>query len=132
MENFCKSATIPLLAALLTACDPPIDNPLFDSEDIALLNEGGTIASTHPKLAGADELCLIGPDNLSGYEFNGCVLTTNQSIALIHEGVCTHYSVDGFEGRVHAQHDRECRSINSGFRLGTIDRYGTKHLIFRD
>lgn len=121
-----------LFAVLLTACDPPIDNPLFAPEDIAILNGGGTISNEHPKLAGADELCLIGPDNLSGHEFNGCILTTNQSLALVRNGVCTQYSLDGFEGRVLSQHDRECRPLNSVFRIGTLDRYGTKHLIFWD
>jgi|GEM_PF-6360980 len=119
-------------AAALAGCGRDIENPLFDAEEIAVLNDGGSIDSTNPKLAIADEVCLIGPDNIRGSDYRGCILTPTQSMALIRDGQCTLYSVDGLKGRVFAQHDKTCRPVAPGFELYMFDRYGTKHLVFSD
>lgn len=127
-----QTLALAILTVLLTGCAPEIDNPLFDPEEITLLNNGGSIDSTNDKFANSDEVCLIGPDILNGYEYRGCILNPNQAIALIKNGQCTLYSLDGFDGRVFFQHDHECQPVSSGFELKTFDRYGTKHLIFSD
>lgn len=127
-----KTLVVVVGALAISGCDPALDNPLFEPEDIAALNEGKFLDSTHPKLAHADEVCLIGLDNIKGYKFKGCVLTNDQAIALIKDDQCTLYSMDGFQGRVQFQHDRECKPVAPGFRMKTFHRYGIDHLIFWD
>lgn len=111
---------IPIVLAFID-WRPRVDNPLFDQEDMAWLNRGGVIDSDHPKLAGADEVCLFGWD-VDRYEYRGCKIPSGPAIATIRNDLCTIYSLDGLEGRVLSQHEFECRSVASGFRMALVRR----------